>query len=89
MRAMLRPTLRRPRDMRPTKIPSVEVALHSTGSMDYIGSNHANVVLLRPNANIGEPFDRMTARRVIDQYRAGTRPEGVIVALLANAGLHP
>lgn len=57
--------------------------------MDYISCGSANVILLRPNANTCHSFDRLTARLVIDQYRAGTLPEGVIVALLANAGLHP
>jgi hypothetical protein len=33
------------------------------------------------------PFDRLTTELVLAQYRAGTLPEAVIVALLAGAGL--
>lgn len=74
--------------MRPTKNRWPGVAPRTSGS-DYIDSNNVNVIRLRPNANTCHSFDRLTARLVIDQYRAGTLPEGVIVALLANAGLHP
>lgn len=64
------------------------VAPRTSGS-DLNSSSSANVILLRPNANTCHSFDQLTARLVIDQYRAGILPEGVIVALLANAGLHP
>ena len=36
-----------------------------------------------------DPFNQLTANLVIAQYRAGTLPEDVIVALLASAGLQP
>jgi hypothetical protein len=36
-----------------------------------------------------DPFEQLTANLVIAQYRAGTLPEGVLVALLASAGLQP
>ena len=36
-----------------------------------------------------DPFKQLTANLVVAQYRAGTLPEAVIVALLAGAGLHP
>jgi hypothetical protein len=74
--------------MRPTKNRWPGVAPRTSGS-DFNSSSSANVILLPRNANTGHSFDRLTARLVIDQYRAGTLPEGVIVALLANAGLHP
>ncbi len=74
--------------MRPTKNRWPGVAPRTSGS-DFNNSSSANVILLKPNANTCHSFDRLTARLVIDQYRAGTLPEGVIVALLANAGLHP
>jgi hypothetical protein len=47
-----------------------------------------NVIPL-PRAGSVAPFDRLTATLVLEQYRAGTLPEGVIVALLASAGLYP
>ena len=75
--------------MRPTKIPPVGVAPHAARSMEYNSSSAAKVIPLRPNLNYGVPFDRLTARLVIDQYRNGTLSEGVIVALLASAGLQP
>ena len=36
-----------------------------------------------------DPFKQLTANLVIAQYRAGILPEGVLVALLASAGLQP
>lgn len=35
------------------------------------------------------PFQRLTARLVLAQFRAGTLPEPVLVALLAGVGLRP
>jgi hypothetical protein len=39
--------------------------------------------------SISRPFDKFTQELVLAQYRAGTLPESVIVALLAGAGLQP
>ena len=55
-------------------------------------SGSAKVIQLRPNDKGGRPgpFDQLTARLVLDQYRAGTLPEGVLVAMMAaSAGLRP
>ena len=61
----------------------------SSGS-DYGSTNNgANLILLHPELNPVGPFDQLTARLVIAQYRAGTLAEGVLVALLAGAGLRP
>jgi hypothetical protein len=46
-----------------------------------------NVIPLRPGLSQSTPFDRLTATLVVAQYRAGTLPEAVLVALLAGAGL--
>jgi len=64
--------------------------------------NGDNVIPFRPDEGIHRssaadeisspcpsPFDQLTAALVLAQYRAGTLPEGVIVALLASAGLQP
>jgi hypothetical protein len=52
-----------------------------------------NVIALRSRPDHGiqtsRAFDRLTATLVLAQYRAGTLPEGVLVALMANAGLRP
>lgn len=57
---------------------------------------NSNVIPLRPMADSGisasgraSPFDRLTASLVVAQYRQGVLPEGVLVALLAGAGLRP
>jgi hypothetical protein len=34
-------------------------------------------------------FDQLTGRMILEKYRAGTLPEGIIVALLAGVGLVP
>jgi hypothetical protein len=54
----------------------------------------SNVITFPPRLDRGtqvsshaRPFDRLTTELVLAQYRAGTLPEGVIVALLAGAGL--
>jgi hypothetical protein len=55
-----------------------------------------NVIPLRPNPGARiqspghlSPFDNLTARLVLAQYRAGTLPEPVLAALLAGVGLRP
>jgi hypothetical protein len=48
-----------------------------------------NVIPLPPRAASAAPFDELTTAIVLDQYRRGVLPEGVIVALLACAGLQP
>ena len=58
---------------------------------DYVSDlSSAKVIALpvrrKPPAR---PFDQLTAALVIAQHRAGTLPEGVLVALLASAGLQP
>lgn len=54
-----------------------------------IGAGRAsNVIPLRPGIERApSPFDRLTARLVLARHREGTLPEGVLVALLAGAGL--
>jgi hypothetical protein len=56
---------------------------------DYVSGSSANVVDIAPKFNAVSPFQQLTARMVLAQYRAGTLPEAVIVALLASAGLQP
>jgi hypothetical protein len=52
-----------------------------------------NVIPLRPTLDRGihrsRPFDSLTHALVLAQYRAGTLPESIIVALLNGAGLRP
>jgi hypothetical protein len=55
-----------------------------------------NVIPLRPRLHDGihrssssRPFDRLTTELVLAQFRAGTLPEAVIVALLVGAGVCP
>lgn len=67
------------------------VAPRTSGS-DFDSSSSAKVVQLRPSdkANPPDPFDHLTANLVLAQFRAGTLPEGVFVALLAaSTGLRP
>jgi len=45
-------------------------------------------VLPFPNA-AGDPYSVLTARMVVERFRRGELPEGVLVALLASAGLQP
>ena len=56
---------------------------------EYVSSSSANVVDFPTNFNAASLFRQLTARIVLAQYRAGTLPEGVLVALLASAGLRP
>ena len=39
--------------------------------------------------NVPSPFDGLTANLVLARFRDGTLPEGVFVAMMASAGLHP
>jgi hypothetical protein len=39
--------------------------------------------------NATSRFDKLTVETVLAQYRAGTLPEGVLLALLAGVGLLP
>jgi hypothetical protein len=55
-----------------------------------------NVIPLRPKlddrirlSRRPSPFDNLTATLVVDQYRRGVLPEGVILALLAAVGIQP
>jgi hypothetical protein len=64
------------------------LASRSAGDYDS-SSNSAKVIPLFPKLNTPSPFDALTARLVIDQYRRGVLPEAVLVALLAGAGLQP
>jgi hypothetical protein len=54
----------------------------------------AKVIPLRPRAGTQisapehpSPFDKLTAKMVLDQYRRGVLPEAVVEALLAVVGL--
>jgi hypothetical protein len=48
----------------------------------------ASNVIPFPNVT-GDSFGNLTARLVIERFRAGTLPEAVVVALMASAGLRP
>lgn len=63
------------------------VAPRTSGS-DFSSSSSAKVIPLRPGHNTS-PFDGLTANLVLAQFRAGTLPEAVIVAMMASAGLRP
>lgn len=52
------------------------------------GNRNAEVIALPFKVKL-DPFKQLTANLVIVQYRAGTLPEGVLIALLASAGLQP
>ena len=56
---------------------------------DYGSSSGAKVIPLLPKLNTASAFDRLTVQLILAQHRNGTLPEGVLVALLAGAGLHP
>lgn len=49
----------------------------------------AKVIPLHPGRQASPTLDGLTARLVLAQYRAGTLPEAVIVAMMASAGLRP
>ena len=50
----------------------------------------AKMIPLFGDASICSPFDQLTARLIIQQFRNGTFPEGVLLALLAAAtGIRP
>ena len=53
---------------------------------DYIDSSSVNVLAFRTKFQ-PSPFDRLTAQVVLAQFRAGTLPEAVMVALLGAVGL--
>jgi hypothetical protein len=61
------------------------------GRSDCDSSNNgANVIPLLQKLNSRQQaFDRLTVGLVLAQFRAGTLPEGILVALLANARLAP
>jgi len=61
------------------------------GRSDYLSSNNnANVFPLPLNLKPGPaPFERLTARVVLEQFRRGELPEPVLIALLAGVGLAP
>jgi hypothetical protein len=42
-----------------------------------------------PKSTTTSPFNNLTARIVLAQFRAGTLPEAVLLYLLAGAGLGP
>jgi hypothetical protein len=58
---------------------------------DYDGSNSgANVVTFKPTRNPAAlPFDRLTARLVMDRLAAGTLDPAIVAALLVAVGLPP
>lgn len=66
------------------------VAPRTSGS-DFDSSSSAKVIQLRPGnkTNPPRPFDQLTANLVLAQFRAGTLPEAVMVAMMASAGLRP
>lgn len=49
----------------------------------------ASNVIAFPGAPAASPFGNLTASLVIAQHRAGTLPEGIVVALLAGVGMAP
>src|SRR5262245_42997470 len=48
-----------------------------------------NVIAFPGRQSDGSPLDRLTARLVLAQHRAGTLSEGVLLALLVAVGLQP
>jgi len=54
-------------------------------------NHHAgNVVPLRTVCRLRPtPYDELTAALILRQHREGTLPEGIVVALLASAGVRP
>lgn len=75
--------------MTQTKSPAPGVVPQRPGSMDYGSNNGAKIIPLPTSRNAHSPFDGLTASLVLAQYRAGTLPEGVFVALLSGCGLRP
>jgi hypothetical protein len=72
-------------------MPPTENRAAGTGErgLDHVGSNNsANVIpfpsKIQPSRS---PFDQLTAELILAQYRAGTLPEAILVALLAGVGL--
>jgi hypothetical protein len=61
------------------------VASRNGGKYDVSSSD--NLIAFLSQLNSGSPFDTLTSTLVLDQYRRGVLPEGVIAALLASVGL--
>jgi hypothetical protein len=51
--------------------------------------NSGNVVSLRPRVDTVSPFDRLTARIVMQRHASGTLDPAIVAALLLAAGLQP
>lgn len=58
------------------------------GVSNSISSNTSNVVTLADRCNY-RPFDDLTVTVALARLKAGTLDPGVLVALLANAGVRP
>jgi hypothetical protein len=52
-------------------------------------SRARKVIPFRPRLNSAAAFDKRTVQLVLSQFRAGTLPEPIIIALLAAVGLRP
>lgn len=57
------------------------------GGEDYDKGGSTNVVRNSTVSNLSVDFDRLTARLILNQFRAGKLPEAVLVALMAGVGL--
>jgi hypothetical protein len=56
----------------------------------YLGVRRRNAEVIPLPAKVRpDPFKQLTAKLVIAQYREGTLPEAVLLALMACAGLQP
>jgi hypothetical protein len=58
-------------------------------SAGEIDPQRRNVVEFPRSSKRADPFGHLTARLIIAQHRAGTLQEGVLLYLLAGAGLRP
>ncbi len=76
--------------MSATKNPPLGRHPQATGSTDYDSSNNnPKAIRIHPPRKTDDPFGQLKARLVLAQYRAGTLPEGVFVAMMAGVGLYP
>lgn len=58
------------------------------GASNSISSNTSNVITLADRRNY-RPFDDLTITVALARLKEGTLDPGVLVALLANAGVRP
>jgi hypothetical protein len=49
-------------------------------------SRARKVIPLRPKLEGGSPFDRLTVRLIMVQFREGRLSEGILLALLSGVG---